>query len=220
MIYKNYSLNLRINQHYFLVVNLVEIVGDRTRKMALNEYKKKRNLKESPEPEAVLKTSGESIFVVQKHLASHLHYDFRIESNSVLKSWAIPKGPSLNPKVKRLAIETEDHPLDYASFEGIIPVNNYGAGKVMVWDRGTYKNRSQKDNKPISMEDAFKKGHITMLLNGEKLKGEFSLIKMRNKGQWLLVKKADSEANMEIDILESKNKSVLTGKSIEEIENA
>jgi len=186
--------------------------------MTLKEYKKKRDFKKTPEPEGILKEFEKNIFVVQKHQASKLHYDFRIEIESVLKSWAVPKGPSLNPKDKRLAIETEDHPLDYANFEGVIPENNYGAGTVMLWDRGTYENETQINNESIPIKEAYKKGHITIQLNGKKLKGSYSLIKMGQDNKWLLIKKDDSNADRKIDILEQENRSIISNKTIEEIE--
>lgn len=188
--------------------------------MSLEEYKKKRDFKKTPEPEGVLKKSNQNLFVIQKHKARRLHYDLRIEIASVLKSWAIPKGPSLNPMIKRLAIETEDHPLDYAQFEGIIPKDNYGGGTVIVWDLGTYENKSQKNNVMISMSEAHRKGHIIIKLNGKKIKGEFNLIRMKKNDKWLLIKKNDSEANNQEDILEIKSKSVLSNKTLEEVEES
>ena len=130
------------------------------------------------------------IFVIQKHHASTLHYDFRLQMGNILKSWVIPKGPSLNPKNKRLAILTEDHALDFANFEGEIPVGHYGAGKMIVWDRGTYENMTTENGKEISMEKAFEKGKITIALQGEKLKGNFSLILIKKQNEsknWLLI---------------------------------
>lgn len=137
----------------------------------------------------------------------------------MLKSWVIPKGPSLNPSTKRLAIPTEDHPVDYADFEGVIPENNYGAGKVIVWDRGTYENKTKKNGEDISFDQAYETGHITLILNGEKLKGEFALIRMRGKDQWLLIKKDDSEASKTIDIVKEKPRSVLSNKEIDDIDD-
>lgn len=184
----------------------------------LAEYKEKRKFDKTPEPGPVQKSSGKDIFVVQKHLASHLHYDLRLEAGGVLKSWAVPKGPSLNPKEKRLCVMTEDHPVDYASFEGVIP-EGYGAGTVMVWDTGTYENLSEKDGKPISMDEGLRKGHISFKLHGKKLKGSWSMVKTRFGGSeknWLLMKAADEGAS-EKDILAEKPDSALTGKSLEEI---
>src|SRR5437868_1110129 len=140
--------------------------------MALDEYKRKRDFKKTPEPEGVVKTAkGPALFFcVQKHLASHLHYDFRLEHNGVLLSWAVPKGPSLDPKTKRLAMQTEDHPFDYGEFEGVIP-EGYGAGIVMLWDKGTWT--PQVDD----VDAALKKGDLKFTLDGYKLKGSWVLVR-------------------------------------------
>ncbi|MEJ2249099.1 MAG: DNA polymerase ligase N-terminal domain-containing protein [Candidatus Lokiarchaeota archaeon] len=185
--------------------------------MSLKEYKDKRDFKKTPEPLGKIDDFQKNFFVIQKHKASRLHYDFRFEYKGVLKSFAIPKGPSLNPKDKRLAIETEDHPIDYANFEGTIPEGNYGAGTVIIWDRGKYKNITMKNEKNLSIEEAYKNGHITFILNGEKLKGEFSLIRFKGNDKWLLIKKDDLEADRKGDILKEKPNSVVSNKSIEEI---
>jgi DNA ligase D-like protein (predicted 3'-phosphoesterase) len=187
--------------------------------MSLKDYKKKRDFSKTKEPEARKNSTKKNIFVVQKHDASNLHYDFRLEIDNVLKSWAIPKGPSLNPKDKRLAIETEDHPIDYAGFEGRIPEGQYGAGTVMVWDKGSFENSSKKDDKEISLKDAYKKGHITFILKGKKLKGEFSLIKTKRNNQWLLIKKNDKEADKRKNIL-NEDKSAKSGKTLKQIEKS
>ncbi|MBD3196494.1 MAG: hypothetical protein GF317_15650 [Candidatus Lokiarchaeota archaeon] len=187
--------------------------------MSLNEYNKKRKFQETPEPEGTVKESGKNIYVVQKHKASRLHYDFRIEYNGVLKSWAIPKGPSINPSNRRLAIETEDHPLDYADFEGIIPEGNYGAGSVIIWDYGAFENHSMKDGKEISLQNAYKNGHMTLILGGKRLEGEFALIKMKRDNQWLLVKKDDNYADRGIEITKKYNSSVFSSKSLEDLAN-
>ena len=185
--------------------------------MSLNEYKSKRNFKKTTEPEGQIKQGGEEIFVVQKHDASKLHYDFRLQIEGVLKSWAIPKGPSLDPSKKRLAIPTEDHPIDYVDFEGIIPENNYGAGRVIVWDKGTYENKTEKNGQTISFKKAYDSGHITLILKGKKLKGEFALIRLKGNDKWLLIKKDDSFADRKNDILEEYPKSVLSDKIIDEL---
>jgi bifunctional non-homologous end joining protein LigD len=185
--------------------------------MGLSLYKKKRNFAKTSEPAGKVKTrSKELIFTVQKHAASHLHYDFRLEMEGVLKSWAVPKGPSLNPEDKRLAMMVEDHPYDYKDFEGNIPEGNYGAGNVIVWDYGTYEPREETDNPEKSLLAGLKKGHITFILHGKKLKGEFVLVKLRNGKQenaWLLVKKDDKYASTE-DVLK-KDKSVLSRATLE-----
>ena len=134
----------------------------------LRRYKEKRDFTETPEPApAVEEGGGEPIFVVQKHDASNLHYDLRIETGGVLKSWAVPKGPSMDPKVRRLAVPTEDHPMAYADFEGVIPEGHYGAGTVIVWDRGTYRNTKGED---ASLEENLEEGHATLWLRGAKLR--------------------------------------------------
>jgi len=154
-----------------------------------------------------------NIFVVQKHDASKLHYDFRLEVEGVLKSWAIPKGPSRNPSDKRLAVETKDHPIGYADFEGIIPKGQYGAGAVIVWDRGTYRNMTQKDGKAVSIADALKGGHAVLWLYGKKLKGGYAFT--RTKMGWILVKMRDEEADSSQDVLKAEPESVISGITIE-----
>lgn len=165
--------------------------------MSLKEYIKKRDFKQSAEPAGVEKQGEESsIFVVQRHKASRLHYDFRIEVNGVLKSWAVPKGPSLNPTDKRLAMMVEDHPYDYKDFEGEIPEGNYGAGIVEIWDSGFYTDLDQ-NSKSLSesrVEKDIEKGNVKIRLFGKKLRGEFALVKTHNSDQenaWLLIKHKD-----------------------------
>lgn len=141
------------------------------------------------------------IFIVHKHYASRLHFDLRLELDGVLKSWAIPKGPSLNPKEKRLAVMVEDHPIEYRDFEGIIPEGNYGAGKVYIWDEGAYHavNTFDKEKSTEIFREGLKKGHLTFILNGRRLKGEFALIKLKKASadDWLLIKKNDEYASKE-----------------------
>ncbi|MFW6370579.1 MAG: DNA polymerase ligase N-terminal domain-containing protein, partial [Bacteroidota bacterium] len=142
---------------------------------SLKEYKKKRNFKQTAEPSGDHTSRKEkNLFVLQQHDASNLHYDFRIRIGDVLKSWAVPKGPSTNHKDRRLAIETEDHPVDYADFEGVIPEGEYGAGTVLIWDRGTYKNLREEKDDDMNMEDAYKDGKIEIWLEGKKLKGGYA----------------------------------------------
>lgn len=136
--------------------------------------------------------SGSQIFVVQEHHSRRLHYDFRLEVDGVLKSWAVPKGPSMNPKEKRLAVQTEDHPVQYASFEGTIPEGQYGAGTVAIWDWGSYRNLSNKDGQEISLSQALNNGHASFWLEGRRLKGGFALT--RTPRGWLLVKMRDEKA--------------------------
>jgi len=167
--------------------------------VSLSSYKRKRKLKETPEPKARIKRSRASlIFVVQKHYASHLHYDLRLELFGVLKSWAVPKGPPMTPEEKRLAIMVEDHPYDYKDFSGTIPQGHYGAGKVEIWDKGTYSVLDAKNVKEAEskISAALAKGHLSFVLKGKKLKGEYALIKTALPGakeQWLWLKKGTAE---------------------------
>ncbi|MGZ8372472.1 MAG: DNA polymerase ligase N-terminal domain-containing protein, partial [Rhodoplanes sp.] len=185
--------------------------------MALDLYRRKRKFDLTPEPRGKrVRVKGDS-FVVQKHAARRLHYDFRLELDGVLKSWAVTKGPSLVPGEKRLAVHTEDHPLDYGGFEGTIPKGQYGGGTVMLWDRG----RWIPEGDPHA---AYKKGHLTFTLEGEKLKGRWHLVRMRSrKGDkhenWLLIKGEDAEARKSVDpdILDQDTLSVATRRSLEEI---
>jgi bifunctional non-homologous end joining protein LigD len=192
--------------------------------MSLAEYKRKRSFSRTPEPEGKTgrgKTKKDQLlFVVQKHHASHLHYDFRLELKGALKSWAVPKGPSMNPDHKRLAMLVEDHPLDYKDFEGVIPKGNYGAGTVIVWDQGSYEpvaaGKTKAENEKLLLK-AFYSGQLKIRLKGKKLKGEFVLVRSENREEnaWLLIKKNDDEAG-DMDITE-KNKSVVSGKTLEQV---
>ena len=187
--------------------------------MALEEYKRKRDFKKTPEPEAVVAPARkERFFCVQKHLASHLHYDFRLEHDGVLLSWAVPKGPSLDPKTKRLAMQTEDHPFDYGEFEGVIP-EGYGAGIVMLWDKGTW--RPEVDD----VDAALKKGDLKLTLNGYKLKGSWGLVKTSGRWgggrgggdrSWLLIKHKDDWSG-DVDIAEFAPRSVKSDGDFEDI---
>jgi bifunctional non-homologous end joining protein LigD len=189
--------------------------------MALEKYNKKRKFDETTEPKGkTTKGSSKLKFVVQKHDASSLHYDFRLELNGVMLSWAVPKGPTLNPKIKHLAMKVEDHPLDYRNFEGIIPKGNYGAGEVIVWDKGYYNapGVTGKKKNEEALEKALKKGDIKIILHGEKLNGEFALVHMKSAKQdnaWLLIKKKDEFATTK-DILKE-DESVLSGVTIEDL---
>jgi len=189
---------------------------------ALKKYKEKRDFEQTPEPFTSENVSPDKPkFVVQKHDARNLHYDFRLEVNGVLKSWAIPKGPSTDPGQKRLAIPTEDHPLDYINFEGTIPKGNYGAGTVIVWDTGIYRNLKEKKEKKVSMEESIEEGRVEIWLEGEKLKGGYALIQTGRPGRkfWLFLKMKDKEAFTEGDILIDRPESVLSGRTIEEMED-
>ncbi|MFP4478078.1 MAG: DNA polymerase ligase N-terminal domain-containing protein [Candidatus Izemoplasmatales bacterium] len=189
-------------------------------KKNLDDYEEKRDLEKSPEPKGDdNKSHDKPIFVIQKHDAQNLHYDFRLEIDGVLKSWAIPKGPSTDPSDKRLAIPTEDHPLDYATFEGVIPEDEYGGGEVIVWDKGTYENESVKDDEDLSIEDAYEEGHIKVWLKGKKLTGGYALIQTDSgdNPRWLLVKEDDSEADARRKPVKTEPKSVKSGKTIDDL---
>jgi len=197
--------------------------------MALEEYKRKRQFDQTPEPEGEVESHSKHRFVVQKHSATRLHYDFRLELDGVLKSWAVPRGPSLDPADKRLAMQVEDHPVSYFDFEGIIPEGNYGAGTVMVWEVGTWQALSpvavQGKYVPGTDEQArtmLAKGDLKFRLEGKRLRGDFALVKMRGRrpgskgNEWLLIKKHDAYVEEGFDI-ESIDKSVLSGRSMAEI---
>jgi bifunctional non-homologous end joining protein LigD len=193
-------------------------------KRPLDRYAEKRSFTQTPEPAPAVLTArtGPLLFVVQKHAARHLHYDFRLEVDGVLKSWAVPKGPSFDPKERRLAVETEDHPFDYASFEGVIPAKQYGAGNVIVWDCGVY---SPDEDQQYDFEDreaaqervreGLANGKLSILLRGEKLKGSFALVRTTSEKQWLLLKHKDRYASNE-DV-NARHRSVLTGLAVDEL---
>ena len=192
--------------------------------MALDAYRAKRDFRKTPEPRGAkaARRARRGTFVVQKHLARQLHYDFRLELDGVLVSWAVPKGPSLDPADKRLAMHVEDHPLEYAGFEGVIPKGEYGGGTVMVWDKGSWTPRGD----PVA---GYRSGHLTFTLHGEKLRGNWALIRTRNgryagKGghePWLLIKESDEFAKSgNGSIVETAAESVVSGRSIEQIAQA
>ena len=177
---------------------------------SLSTYKEKRRFNKTPEPSPKKKrTKSGRLFVVQKHRATRLHYDFRLEVDGVLKSWAVPKGPSLDPTVKRLAMQVEDHPVDYANFEGVIPEGEYGGGTVMVWDQGTY----QPDTKDPAA--ALSKGELKFSLNGKKLAGSWALVRTHER-QWLLIKHRDYYTT-ELDVTELAPVSIFTRRTLAEI---
>ena len=184
--------------------------------MSLREYQHKRKFDVTSEPSGKSRVTTGQRFVVQKHAASRLHYDFRLEVDGVLKSWAVPHGPSLDPSVKSLAVQVEDHPIDYADFEGTIPAGEYGGGTVMVWDRGTWETEDGQD-----LARALKQGKASFRLRGEKLEGNWALVRMRRLGEknWLLIKKQDDFAVplKEKDILSAAPRSVLTGRDMSQI---
>ena len=181
----------------------------------LAQYRGRRNFRRTPEPSGRGRRRREAPrFVIHKHAASNLHYDFRLEADGVLKSWAVPKGPSTDPREKRLAMPTEDHPLAYADFEGVIPEGEYGAGSVIVWDTGTYRSLGDK---PVEKDLAA--GHAAVWLEGEKLHGGYALTRV-GKGKrerWLLVKMDDKGADRRRNPVSSQPESVLSGKTVEEV---
>jgi bifunctional non-homologous end joining protein LigD len=183
--------------------------------MALEEYQRKRRFDQTPEPEGEFGSGSLNLlYVFQKHAAGQLHYDLRLEMNGVLKSWAVPKGPSLTPGVKHLAVLVEDHPIEYGGFEGVIPKGQYGAGTVMVWDRGTWEPRGD-------FHKDFDQGRLKFILKGQKLKGGWVLVRTGYKGQgknWLLIKEKDAFAQSGLsDILEIEPRSATSGRTLEEI---
>jgi DNA ligase D-like protein (predicted 3'-phosphoesterase) len=190
---------------------------------ALEAYRGKRNLRHTPEPSgapsARRRRKARPLFVIQKHDASSLHYDFRLEVDGVLKSWAVPKGPSTNPRDKRLAMPTEDHPMEYAGFEGVIPEGEYGAGTVLVWDTGSWRNLTERDGRPVPAGEALDAGHLTFALQGAKLTGPFALTRIGRGGRerWLLVKLAAEGADARRKPVSSQPDSVLSGRGLEQI---
>lgn len=188
----------------------------------LDEYRRKRDFRRTPEPSGGGGRRRKAPrFVIQKHDATSLHYDFRLEVAGVLKSWAVPKGPSTDPRDRRLAMPTEDHPLGYIDFEGLIPENEYGAGPVIVWDIGTYRNLSERNGREISTEEALRGGHARVWLEGRKLRGGYSLRRTTIGGspreKWLLVKLKDEEADARRNPVSSQPESVKTGRTIEQV---
>jgi bifunctional non-homologous end joining protein LigD len=188
----------------------------------LAEYNRKRDFSRTAEPAGkVPKRTAKTLhFVVQKHAASHLHYDFRLELDGVMKSWAVPKGPSLDPSVRRLAMEVEDHPISYNTFEGTIPAGEYGGGTVMLWDRGTYE--AADGGGLESLRRGYEKGDLKFILHGERLRGSWVLVRMQRPGrpQWLLIKHRDEEADSGRDITEEESTSVVSDRSMDEIAGA
>jgi DNA ligase D-like protein (predicted 3'-phosphoesterase) len=185
----------------------------------LAEYNAKRDFSRTKEPEGrVPKARGATLhFVVQKHAASHLHYDFRLELDGVMKSWAVPKGPSLDPSVRRLAMEVEDHPISYNTFEGTIPEGEYGGGTVMLWDRGTYE--AEDGGGAESLRRGYEKGDLKIVLHGKRLQGGWVLVRMQRPGrpQWLLIKHRDRFADPKADVTGENTTSVATRRTMDQI---
>lgn len=189
----------------------------------LGKYREKRDLRKSGEPGGQYAVKHRNRFVIQKHDARNLHYDFRLQIGDVLASWAVPKGPSTDPREKRLAVQVEDHPVDYIDFEGVIPEGEYGAGTVLVWDRGNYRNlRESKDDDRQDMQASLDDGLIEVWLEGEKLRGGYALKRFRggDKPQWLLIKMRDDEADARRRPLNTQPDSVKTGRTLDEIAEA
>ena len=195
----------------------------------LNEYERKRDFGKTSEPKgtkAAKKAKGSAKrrhprFTIQKHSATSLHYDLRLEIGGTLASWAVPKGPSLDPRDKRLAMRTEDHPLEYLTFEGVIPKGSYGGGPMIVWDRGVFENISKtRRGDPLELEDALAKGDLKLFLLGEKVKGPYALVRTSDPGdreQWLLIKKRGEGADARRNPTSTQPESVLSGRTIEEL---
>ena len=186
----------------------------------LKKYRTMRDFGETPEPSGGKPKKGKlPIFVIQKHHASRLHYDFRLEMEGVLKSWAVPKGPSYDPAMKRLAMMTEDHPYDYASFEGVIPEGNYGAGNVIIWDNGTWEFVGPGDDPVKALEG----GDLKFKMYGKKMFGEWALVHIRGRSrsskgnEWLLLKHRDQYANDKVDVTEVAPRSIISNKLVDEV---
>ena len=187
----------------------------------LPEYRRKRNFARTPEPEGKPRRKHGFSFVVQKHAASRLHYDFRLELDGVFLSWAVPKGPSLDPGDKRLAMRTEDHPLEYLEWEGVIPEDSYGAGPMIVWDRGVFQNISEtRRGEPMDLQKAIEVGDVKLFMLGEKIKGAYALVRTgpaSDREKWLLIKKRDEGADARRRPTSSQPESVLSGRTIEQV---
>jgi bifunctional non-homologous end joining protein LigD len=198
------------------------VKGAASAEIQLAEYRRKRDFSRTGEPRGgSSQTKQKLAFVIQKHAASHLHYDLRLELDGVMKSWAVPKGPSLDPAVKRLAMEVEDHPIEYNKFEGTIPAGEYGGGTVMLWDRGTYSYGGTDIDPLEGLRRGYAKGDLKFVLNGKRLRGSWVLVRMRRdrpgKPQWLLIKHRDEYAIPGSDVAADNQTSVSTGRSMEEI---
>jgi DNA ligase D-like protein (predicted 3'-phosphoesterase) len=189
----------------------------------LETYLEKRDFSATREPRAdgEAPDASDPVFVVQEHRASSRHFDFRLQVGDTLRSWVVPKGPSTDPSEKRLAVPTEDHPLEYAGFEGVIPEGEYGAGEVIVWDAGPYTNlKTDDDGEPVPLEEQLEAGHVTVWLHGEKLTGGYALTRLErgDDERWLLVKMDDEEADARRNPTSTEPESVLTGRTVEEVE--
>jgi bifunctional non-homologous end joining protein LigD len=193
------------------------------RPVRLGEYRRKRDFSRTAEPRGRPRKAGRKLaYVIQKHAASHLHFDLRLELDGVMKSWAVPKGPSLDPSVKRLAMQVEDHPIEYNRFEGTIPQGEYGGGTVMIWDRGSYTYGGNEDTDPAEgLRRGYAKGDFKFVLEGERLAGSWVLVRTRRgdvrRPQWLLIKHRDEAAEPGSEVVEEYQSSVATGRTMDEI---
>jgi len=192
------------------------------KKAKLSEYRRKRDFTVTAEPRGGRARPTPTLaFVIQKHSASRLHYDLRLELDGVMKSWAVPKGPSLDPAVKRLAMEVEDHPIEYNKFEGTIPQGEYGGGTVMLWDRGTYRYGGDAADPLEGLRRGYEKGDFKFVLQGKRLRGSWVLVRTRrgrpDRAQWLLIKHRDAEADPGSDVTSEHETSVATGRTMDEI---
>jgi DNA ligase D-like protein (predicted 3'-phosphoesterase) len=190
-------------------------------KDALKDYRAKRHPRRTPEPSGRARRprGTKPRFVIQQHDATSLHFDVRLEADGVLKSWAVPKGPSTDPRDKRLAMPTEDHPLDYADFEGVIPEGEYGAGPVIVWDAGTFRNLTQHDGREIPVARALRDGHVSVWLEGTKLRGGYAFTRVARgkRDRWILVKEDDTEADARRKPVATQPESVVSGRTIRDV---
>ena len=189
----------------------------------LTEYKRKRNFNKTAEPLGEVRPRSRRglRFVIQKHAASNLHYDFRLELDGVMKSWAVPKGPSYDPKARRLAMQVEDHPIEYNKFEGTIPEGEYGGGTVMLWDRGTYD--AEGGGGEAAVREEYERGDLKIVMRGKRMFGGWVLVRMRRddtgRAQWLLIKHRDEFASADVDVTAVVTTSVTTGRTMEQIAN-
>jgi DNA ligase D-like protein (predicted 3'-phosphoesterase) len=187
-------------------------------------YDEKRDFRRTPEPRGSRRRrrgTKRPIFVIQQHAARSLHFDFRLEADGVLKSWAVPKGPSTNPSDKRLAMPTEDHPIEYAEFEGVIPRGEYGAGPVIVWDHGTYENVTvDREGREIPVPEAIDEGELKVRLHGEKLSGNYVLVRTGggDRERWLLIKERGEGADARRNPARTQPESVISGRTLEQVE--
>jgi bifunctional non-homologous end joining protein LigD len=192
-----------------------------TKRAPLAEYKAKRDFSKTAEPAGGTVRARKAArlrFVIQKHAASHLHFDFRLELDGVMKSWAVPKGPSYDPSIKRLAMQVEDHPIEYNTFEGTIPKGEYGGGTVMLWDRGTYE--PEEGGGIEALRDGYERGDLKIRMHGERMQGGWVLVRMKRPGaraQWLLIKHRDELATSKLDVVAEVMTSVKSGRTMEEI---